>query len=210
MHITPSFFRLLHLIIFSSPAFALEPFTAQYDVYYGSLFVGQSEVSLQRKDDGYQLTRSSKTTGIAAVLYNTHTYETSEFTLNDGLQSQTYRYEETGKKTKEYVLSFNGSSNRYDMLNLPYALGFDWQRLTGLKKEYVLERKGHVDTLRFQTKPLRNGLIEAHWVHPEMTYKVVINPNSSALAVQIQFAKKNRTPRILKLRSFRNQESLPD
>jgi len=210
MRITHFFWQLITLFLLALPAHALEPFTAHYDVYYGKIYVGKSVVTLQKQEDRYQLSRQAKTTGIAALLYNANTYETSDFTLNEGLQSQKYVYQETGKQTKQYELDFNGSEHHYDLLNLPYALGYDWQRLTGLKERYVLERKDHVDTLRFQTKELGNGLIEAHWVHPDLTYKVIINPNSSALAVQIEFAKKNRTPRILKLRQPKSQEFLPD
>lgn len=184
----------------SFSAHALEPFDAHYDVYLGSMYIGDSQVSLKQDGEFYTLTRTAETKGLAALLYNTKTTETSEFTLDNGLISQRYTYQETGKKNESYQLDLSDAERDYDLLNLAYAVGYDWQRLTGLKNEYIIERKGHVDTIRFQTQELGNGLIEAHWQHPDMTYKVVIDPNSSALAVQIQFAKKNRTLRTLKLR----------
>jgi hypothetical protein len=81
---------------------SLSPFEARYEVKRGTVTVGEIRRRLQRADEGYRFSSSTRTTGIAALLKKQQTDEYSDFLQgDDGLRLLRYRYERRkGDKTR--------------------------------------------------------------------------------------------------------------
>lgn len=94
----------------------LQPFTAEFDLFRGSIKLGRTTISLEVKGDRYHYHSRTRPSGIASLIRSDTINESSrgQILANGNLQPQTYRYlHKKGKTTeRDMRISFDAKTSR--------------------------------------------------------------------------------------------------
>lgn len=92
-----------------SPSDNVTGFELAFELHARGLVIGNTTLSLTRRDDRYLYRSTSGATGLAAMIRNDRIDERSEFELVDGaLRSHRYSYHRVrGEKTREVLVEFD-------------------------------------------------------------------------------------------------------
>jgi len=104
----------LALTFLSSATFALESFSAKYQLSINSIPIAIETRILNRFGEDYIYTANAKTSGLAKLLGNISIEARSLFTINsNGVDAQSYLINENknGKLTKSYAINISSKNN---------------------------------------------------------------------------------------------------
>lgn len=165
--ITILFYLTLHTALLAAP---IKNFTAQYNLYYNEMYIGQTTRHLETKDNLLTFSSVAKTDGIAAWFNEITITETSKLHYkNNSLTFHSYSYDEKkNDEKKTYQLNIDKTktiynthtkehypiaNNLHDMLGFTVAVMQDMKNGKKELKYTIAEKKKlKIYTLKFIEK----------------------------------------------------------